>query len=39
MNFGSFFDPWDEEISKNDGEKWSRKNVFEIPPCAKPFSD
>ena len=19
---------------KNDGEKWSRKNVFEIPPCA-----
>ena len=21
---------------KNDGEKWSRKN---IPPCAKPFSD
>ena len=22
---------------KNDGEKWSRKNIFEIPPCAKPF--
>ena len=21
---------------KNDGEKWSKKN---IPPCAKPFSD
>ena len=19
---------------KNDDEKWSRKNVFEIPPCA-----
>ena len=19
---------------KNDGEKWSRKNIFEIPPCA-----
>ena len=24
---------------KNDGEKWSRKNIFEIPPCAKPFSE
>ena len=24
---------------KNDGEKWSRKNIFEIPPCAKPFSN
>jgi hypothetical protein len=22
---------------KNDDEKWSRKNYFEIPPCAKPF--
>ena len=22
---------------KNDGEKWSRKNIFEIPPCAKLF--
>ena len=22
---------------KNDNEKWSRKNYFEIPPCAKPF--
>ena len=21
--------------SKNDGEKWSRKNHFEIPPCGK----
>ena len=20
-------------------EKWFRKNIFEIPPCAKPFSD
>ena len=19
---------------KNDDEKWSRKNIFEIPPCA-----
>jgi hypothetical protein len=19
---------------KNDGEKWFRKNIFEIPPCA-----
>ena len=19
---------------KNDGEKWPRKNIFEIPPCA-----
>ena len=19
---------------KNDAEKWSRKNIFEIPPCA-----
>ena len=24
---------------KNDGEKWSRENIFEIPPCAKPFSE
>ena len=23
---------------KNDGEKWSRKSIFEIPLCAKPFS-
>jgi hypothetical protein len=23
---------------KNDGEKWSRKNIFEITPCARPFS-
>ena len=22
---------------KNDGEKWSRKNIFEIPPCAHHF--
>ena len=22
---------------KNDGEKWSRKIYFEIPPCRKPF--
>ena len=22
---------------KNDGEKWSRKNIFEIPPCACNF--
>ena len=22
---------------ENDDEKWSRKNYFEIPPCAKPF--
>ena len=22
---------------KNDGEKWSRKNIFEIPPCACHF--
>jgi hypothetical protein len=22
-----------------DSEKWSRKNIFEIPPCAKPFSE
>jgi hypothetical protein len=26
-------------IIKNYGEKWSRKNIFEIPPCAKPFSE
>ena len=24
---------------KNDDEKWPRKNIFEIPPCAKPFSE
>ena len=24
---------------KNDGEKWSRKNISEIPSCAKPFSE
>ena len=24
---------------KNDGQNWSRKNIFEIPPCANPFSD
>jgi hypothetical protein len=24
---------------RTDGEKWSRKNTFEIPPCAKPFSE
>ena len=23
----------------NDGKTWSRKNIFEIPPCLKPFSD
>jgi hypothetical protein len=22
---------------KDDGEKWSRKNIFEIPPCAHHF--
>ena len=22
---------------KNNGAKWSRKNYFEIPPCAKLF--
>ena len=22
---------------KNDGEKWSRKNIFEIPPFAHHF--
>ena len=22
---------------KNDGEKWSRKNIFEIPSCASHF--
>ncbi len=22
---------------KNDGEKWSRKNIFEIPLCRSPF--
>ena len=22
---------------KNDGEKWSRKNIFEIPPCTHHF--
>ena len=22
---------------KNDGEKWSRKNIFEMPPCARNF--
>ena len=22
---------------KNNGEKWSRKNSFEITQCAKPF--
>ena len=21
----------------NDGEKWPRKNIFEIPPCGKSF--
>ena len=24
-----------ESVSKNDGEKWSRKIYFEIPPCGK----
>ena len=23
---------------KNDGEKWSRKNIFEIPPCRRLLS-
>jgi hypothetical protein len=23
-----------EILAKNDDEKWSRKNIFEIPPCA-----
>jgi hypothetical protein len=22
---------------KNDGEKWSRKNIFEISPCTSHF--
>ena len=22
---------------KNDGKKWSRKNIFEIPSCRSPF--
>ena len=21
-------------LAQNDGEKWFRKNIFEIPPCA-----
>ena len=21
--------------TKNDGEKWSRKSIFEIPPCGR----
>ena len=25
-----FYNSW----SKNDGEKWSGKNIFEIPPCG-----
>jgi hypothetical protein len=24
-------------LTKNDGEKWSRKNIFEISPCGKLF--
>ena len=24
-----------ESVLKNDGEKWSRKIYFEIPPCGK----
>jgi hypothetical protein len=24
-------------LAKKDGEKWSRKKHFELPPCAKPF--
>jgi hypothetical protein len=24
-------------LLKNDDEKWSRKNYFEIPPCASHF--
>ena len=24
-------------VQKNVDEKWSRKNYFESPPCAKPF--
>ena len=31
MEYGS-------ESNMDDDEKWSRKNLFEIPPCAKPFS-
>ena len=27
MEYGHFW-------PKNDDEKWSRKNIFEIPPCA-----
>ena len=23
--------------AKNDDEKWSRKDIFEIPPCASHF--
>ena len=26
-------------LVKYDGEKLSRKNIYEIPPCAKPFSE
>jgi hypothetical protein len=26
-------------LNKNDSEKWYRKNIFEVPPCAKPFLD
>ena len=25
--------------TKNDDEKWSRKNIFEITPCPKPFPE
>jgi len=24
-------------LAKDDGEKWSRKNIFEIPPCRNLF--
>jgi hypothetical protein len=23
-------------LASNDDEKWPRKNIFEIPPCAHP---
>ena len=26
-------------LLNNDNKKRSRKNIFEIPPCAKPISD
>ena len=36
MEYGRNFNPnfW----PKNDGEKWSKKNIFEIPPCGRLLS-